>query len=61
MDNASQTLEKLRDALEKLSPRELAAWTGWVESRFTERLRVRQEHGRAPSPTTGPEPDEDNN
>lgn len=46
MDTATKTLEKLHIALETLSPRDMAAWTEWVESRLTERLRLRHEHAR---------------
>lgn len=46
MDTATKTLEQLHIALETLSPQDMAAWTEWVESRLTERLRMRQEHAR---------------
>jgi len=46
MDNPAKTLEELKTALETLSPRDMAAWTEWVESRLTERLRLRQGHAR---------------
>jgi hypothetical protein len=44
--NTADPLNELKHALDALSPRDLAAWTAWVENRLTERLRQRQEHGR---------------
>jgi hypothetical protein len=53
MDNMPDTLEQLKNALEKLSPRDRVEWTEWIETRLTERLRIRQELARATSPETG--------
>jgi hypothetical protein len=50
MDNMPDTLEQLKNALEKLSPRDRTAWTEWIETRLTERLRIRQELARATLP-----------
>ena len=59
MNDAWTTLKQLDDALEKLSPHDRAAWTEWVESRLTERLRIRQESARARCDNQGHDDEED--
>jgi hypothetical protein len=59
METATKTLEQLHIALETLSPRDMAAWTEWVESRLTERLRLRQEYARPVLCDSCPDLDED--
>jgi hypothetical protein len=57
MMDAAESLKDLKDALETLSPRDFAAWNDRMESRLTERLRRRQQHG-APTKTPPPHGEE---
>lgn len=59
MDTSAKTLEQLHNALETLSPRDMAAWTEWVENRLTERLRLRLEHARPVLCDVYPDTEED--